>query len=195
MTKVSKSAKEAPAKKESGSTKVAKPGSSSGDVVDFRGSKKLIMEALGSFYSRGVKSVSKDKLITATKMAFKTMSNTLPKLRTDGYLQTDEPKMVGLTEKGISALGDIASCGTTNEEVHDKIKADLTGKGVALFEALIDGEEYDKDALAKQLEYKDGKKTKTFINLTGQMRTSKIVDYPTPQTIALNKETCFPFDE
>ncbi|KAL3903672.1 MAG: hypothetical protein SGARI_005270 [Bacillariaceae sp.] len=193
MTKVSTSpTKEAPAKKESASAKVDKPGSSSYGAVEFSGTKQKIMMALAAFYSNGIKEVSKEKLSTASKIAEKTVLNNLPKLRDDGYIETP-PKMVKLTEKGIAALGDSISIATSNEDIQDKIKADLKPPGVALFNKLLDGNTWDKDDLANDLGYKDGKKTKTFANLIGKMRTSKIVDYPEPTTIALVKATCFPF--
>ena len=195
MTKVSVDIKEGAAKKASGSAKVAKAGSSkSEEVSEFGGGAKAkIMEALGTFYYRNVSVVDKEKLIAATKMAPKTMSNTIPKLRNDGFIHSPQPKMIALTEKGIAALGDRIKCSCTNEEVHEKIKADLKDKGVKLFEALLDGETHDKDKIARDLGYKDGKKTKTFINLAGSMKTAKIIDYPDKTSIALNKETCFPF--
>ena len=193
MTKVSVDTKEAPAKKGTGSAKVAKKGSNASDGVAFSGSKQTIMAALGTFYSRNVSVVSKEKLLAATKMAPKTMANTIPKLREDGFIHSPQPKMLALTEKGIGALGDSIKCSSTNEEVHERIKGDLRDKGVKLFEALLDGESHDKEEIARALGYKNGKKTKTFINLAGSMKTAKIIDYPDKNSIALNKETCFPF--
>jgi hypothetical protein len=68
------------------------------------------------------------------------VNHTFPKLRNDVYIHFPEQKMIAFTERGVPTLGDYDSgAGNTNEEVHEKIKNNLTGKGVKLFKALVDG--------------------------------------------------------
>jgi DNA-binding transcriptional regulator YhcF (GntR family) len=195
MTKKYQSGKEAPAKATVSSTKTSKKleGSSNGGIGG--GAKQKILEALGTFYARGTKVVCKDKLTKKTKLSPKTIANTIPKMQREGLLETPEPKMVSLSQKAIESLGDLTIAGTTNAEVQEKIKSDLNPKEVALFDALLDGGTYDKDQIAQKLDYKDGRKTKSFVNLIGKLKSAQIIHYPTKDSISLDKNTCFPFEQ
>ena len=86
--------------------------------------------------------------------------------------------------------------GTTNTEVHTKIKSQLKGKYVQLFDMLSDGEIHDKDKVALSLDFPLGKKQKGFLNMLGVMKNQEgLITYPSTSTLQLVQEICFPFDE
>ena len=86
--------------------------------------------------------------------------------------------------------------GTTNAEVHEKIKSQLKGKFVMLFEILSDGEIHSKDDVAHALDFDGGKSQKGFQNMMGVMKNKEgLIIYPTSDTVQLVKEICFPFED
>ena len=91
----------------------------------------------------------------------------------------------------------MTSGGGTNEETHEKLLATLKGKKAAMFKILADGKEHDKEEVAQELGFTEkGKKQKGFQNLIAEMKSKEnLVEYPTPQTVQLNKEVCFPWDD
>jgi hypothetical protein len=103
-----------------------------------------------------------------------------------------------LTEEGLDKTKhmDIDVGGTSNDDVHDKIKSQLKGKYIRMFDILKDGEAHSKEELALQLDFEDGKKQKGFMNMLGVMKNKEeLIFYPDKDTVQLVKETCFPFDD
>lgn len=183
--------------KDKSSTKAKSPAAkakSSGDGK--KGADQAIMEALATFLQRGNEAPERSKVAKVTKLADKTIANALTKLKRKNYVVI-EGKTLRLTQEGKDFLGPLAEKaggGATNEEVHDNLKKDMKKKEVELFDALIDGKVHDKQEIAEALAYKDGKKTKTFMNMTAAMKTKGIVHYPEGKnTIQLVLDTCFPW--
>ena len=130
-----------------------------------------------------------------TKLADKTIANTLTALKRKNYVIV-EGKTLRLTDEGKAFLGPLAEKkgqGGTNEEVHKSLKEDMKTKEVELFDALLDGNIHDKHEVALALGYKDGKKTKTFMNMIGTLKSKQIVHYPEKDSIQLVHDTCFPW--
>lgn len=100
-----------------------------------------------------------------------------------------DAKAISLTEKGIQALGALATRPTSNAALHEMIIKSLKGKQVRMFGILANGETYKKDNVAKQLDYEDSK-VKAFVNLIGGMRGKSIVEYPDKNTVRLT-DGCF----
>lgn len=128
-------------------------------------------------------------------MADKTVANALTKLKKSNYVII-EGKTLRLTDEGKAFLGPKAEKGgqgATNNDVHESLKEDMKKKEIELFETLLDGKIHDKDEIALALNYKDGKKTKTFMNMIGVLKTNGVIHYPDKDSIQLVHDTCFPW--
>ena len=170
--------------------------SGGGGKKDGKNAEQVIMEVLATFFVKGNKEPLREKVAKATKLAAKTLSNTIPKLKRKNFVECPDGKTIRLTDEGIKFLGPLAQKGgggATTKEVHENLKKDMTGKQVMLFDLLVDGAVHDRDDIAKKLGYSEGRKTKAFVNLIGAMKSKDIVHYPTKDTIQLVLDTCFPF--
>ena len=192
MTKSSKTSKTTPAKAKKPVPK--KTTTSGGGKKDGKTAEEKILEALAIHHARKRgESLERDQVLKRTGIAAKTLSNKLPKLKEKGLLEY-AGKTIQLTEAGVEHCGPMADSGSTNEEVHNRLKGDLKTKQLALVDLLMDGKAHAKDDIAKKLGlFENGKKTKGFVNLVGAMRTAGHVVYPTPSTVQLDQETWFPY--
>jgi hypothetical protein len=174
----------------------AKPTSAKGSSTR-KSSTEIILSVLATLYQRGNKSPEKKKVESLCKLnSNKTFLNSITQLKKTGMIVADGEAFC-LTDKAIASLGDeMISGGGTNEEVHGRILANLKGKKAALFKILADGKAHDKEDVAQELGFvKEGKKQKGFQNLIGEMKKKEgLVEYPSPDTVQLNKEVCFPWD-
>jgi hypothetical protein len=174
-------AKVAPAKAQAPATKTKSDGNSA---------EHIILKTLAQFRVRGVDAPETKKVAAATKLKPKTFMNVRAKLKQKNHIECDR-NTIRLTDLGIKELGPMADRGGSTEEVHNRIKDNLRGKSLTMFEALADGTEHDLDNIAVKLGYHDNK-AKAFRNLLGKMKTAGIVNYDR-DNVVLNPETCFPF--
>jgi DNA-binding transcriptional regulator YhcF (GntR family) len=161
---------------------------------DGKSAEEKILEILAVFHARNQDVPNKEKIAKLASIAPKTVANTFLKLVKKGLVEKGSvPQTMVLTEAGVQHVGPMAKSGGSNEEVHERIKSqDLTGKQVALFEALLDGEIHQKDVIAKKLAF-ESKSTKGFQNLVGAVKGKGFVHYPTKDTMQLVEDICFPF--
>lgn len=193
-TKTNNTKGDSPKKAESKDSKntVKSSGQSGDGKKEGKSAEVKIMEVLAKMYAANTTSVEKEKILNMTGIAPKTLSNTIPKLKRKGFIEVDKG-VVELTEAGINEMGDMAKQAGSNEEIQEKIKEDLSVKQVEIMDALLDGKIHSKEALARNLNYKDGAKTKTFVNAVGGLSGKKIVIYPSKGDVQINEEKCFPF--
>ena len=175
------------------SNKKAKVDTKKSGGADKKGksAEEKIMEVLAKFHACGETPVEKEKVSKQADVAAKTLANTLPKLKRKDHVHVDK-NLLSLTEAGVEFMGDLAKVASSNDEVLERIKEELKGKQLALFEALLDGEVHCKEEVARKLGFDDAKK-KGFVNLAGALSGKKIVSYPEKGKIQLNHERCFPF--
>jgi hypothetical protein len=73
----------------------------------------------------------------------------------------------------------------TNAELHVRIKSNIKGKPLELFELMEDGEIHDKDSLAHKLGYED-KTIKAFKNAISNLSGRGLVQYPDTSSARLS---------
>lgn len=179
----------------------AKPTVAKGGIASKKGgvsSSDTILSTLATLYQRGNKSPDKKLVesLCAKAMAKKTFMNTITKLK-EKELVVATTNTFALTETAMDEMGDdMFSTGVTNEEVHEKLLEKLKGKKVAMFKLLADGNVHNKEDVARELKFKEGKKQKGFQNLIAEMKNKEhLVEYPSADTVQLIKAICFPYDE
>ncbi|CAB9498670.1 expressed unknown protein [Seminavis robusta] len=186
-------AKETSTKKKIDSANKKKANSGGGKKSkDGMTAEQKILDVIAKLYAGGNKTPKREQVAKLCAIAAKTLANTVAKLKKKDLVECPDAQTLGLTESGLEHVGDLASAGSSNEEVHERIKNDLKGKQVTLFDLLADGEVHEKDDIAEKLGY-ENRSVKAFANLIGAVKGKGIVIYPTPATIQLDKERCFPF--
>ena len=156
-----------------------------------------IMKAMANFYVRGIVTPERKKIESITGIAAKTLANAITKFKKMGMLELPDGKTMKLTEQGVAEYVDESVLGTTNEQVHERIiQEDLKSKNrhIELFRLLQDGEIHSKEVIARKMNFENGKSTKGFQNICGEMKSKYgLVTYPTRDTIQLVHDVCFPF--
>ena len=103
---------------------------------------------------------------------------------------------IKLTRAGKDAAAKLAPSAdlpTCNAHVQNKLKEQLKGKALKIFDFLTDGQEHEKKDV---MEAVDCMNPKTFAPLLSRELKSKgLIEYPTRTTVRLTKEMCFPFDK
>eukprot|EP00529_Nitzschia_sp_RCC80_P036920 CAMPEP_0113477646 /NCGR_PEP_ID=MMETSP0014_2-20120614/20315_1 /TAXON_ID=2857 /ORGANISM="Nitzschia sp." /LENGTH=191 /DNA_ID=CAMNT_0000370747 /DNA_START=361 /DNA_END=936 /DNA_ORIENTATION=+ /assembly_acc=CAM_ASM_000159 len=177
------------------SSKKAAPVKAKASPKSSQPAREVILAAMAKLWHRGNKTPDKTKVESVSQLNKKTFANTVAKLKQNGLL-TATGSTFELTDEGLKKTKDMDLGGTTNAQVHEKIKSQLKGKFIKLFEVLSDGEIHSKDDVARALDFAGGKSQKGFVNMMGVMKNKEeLILYPTKDTVQLVKETCFPFED
>lgn len=161
----------------SSSAKQPKSKSSSGGGGGKISSKDKILKVVADSYCKGTNLIKVEKLVAVTKLAKGSLMNVLTKLKKENLLESPEPGAVSLTEAGVEYMGDDCKI-LTPEEVQAKMKETLKGKPLRLFELLKDGLTLSKEAVAKELDFPEGKKQRSFMNFLSKLKTGGMIEYP-----------------
>ena len=162
------------------------------DGASKKSAQQLILELTAESYSLGEDSLPRDRLTQGTGLAAKTVVNNLTKLKKQGLIEYPDAQSLRLTTpKGVQAAGSLAQAPATNAERHERLKKNLKGKQIALFDLLADGGARDRDDVARALGY-ENKRTKAFENVKGKLSGQGLLSYPDNQTMQL-ADLCFPF--
>mmetsp|Transcript_32063 Transcript_32063/g.35905 ORF Transcript_32063/g.35905 Transcript_32063/m.35905 type:complete len:197 (+) Transcript_32063:459-1049(+) len=111
-------------------------------------------------------------------------------LRKQGYMEFGAGKTLILTEKGSRHVGKIDPSSLSNESIQENMKDMLKPKACNIFDALLDGKERNRNAIAKELDY-DMSKLSGFQKDLSKMKTLGFVEFPTKQTVKM-ADKCFP---
>lgn len=101
-----------------------------------------------------------------------------------------DKETVELTESGREEAGNVPDLPTSNEEVHEKIKADLSPKMTEVFDLIKDGRPYPRSDLANRLGYESAKEA-GFKMLLKRIRDKGYIDFIETHSVELS-DTCFP---
>jgi hypothetical protein len=111
-------------------------------------------------------------------------------LRKQGFVEFGAGKSLILTEKGSKYIGTVDPSSLTNESIQNDMKDMLKPKARNIFDALLDGKERNRVAIAKELNY-DMNKLSGFEKDLSKMKTLGFLDFPTKKTVKLANK-CFP---
>jgi len=117
-------------------------------------------------------------------------SKNLGLLRKQGYVDYGAGKTLILTEKGSRHVGKIDPSSLSNESIQEDMKDMLKPKARNIFDALISGDERNRNAIAKELYY-DMNRLSGFQKDLSKMKTLGFVEFPTNKTVKL-ADKCFP---
>jgi hypothetical protein len=102
--------------------------------------------------------------------------------------------MIKLSKQGMemaSNLVDPDDLVSTNAQIHEQIRNKLKGKPLEVFNILADGEEHEKSDIMEAINCTNKSTFAPMMSRT--LAKGGFVEYPTPKTVRLNREKCFPF--
>lgn len=103
---------------------------------------------------------------------------------------------IKLTAKGKDFAAGLAppeDLPTTNAQVQEKLKQDLKGMALKIFEFLQDGEEKEKIDVMSAVGCTN--KNSFAPIMSRDLKSKGLVEYPSRTTVKLSMEMCFPFDK
>jgi hypothetical protein len=154
------------------------------DAKKERSAQDIILGLLAESAGMGEESFPREHLTRGTGLADKTVRNNLTKLKAKGWVEFDS-QVIRLTASGRASSGAMENVPMTNAELHERIKINLKGKPLELFELMQDGEVHEKDMLAQKLGYED-KMVKAFKNVISTLSGRGLVQYPDPSSAQLS---------
>ena len=153
-------------------------------------SKQKVLNTLAALQQRtGREEHDKTRVRTMADIKQSTFPSLITRMVGSGLIKYGtSTNTIKLTEEGF-ATADPIDVPTSDEKHHEKLKLELKGKVLAIFEYLADGKVHDKTSV---MEAVDCTNPKTFAPLVSRSLAKKgLVHYPTKGTIALTDD-CFP---
>jgi hypothetical protein len=119
-----------------------------GSTKNVSGAHMAVLNALGALKVKfgEDQSTKKDVGTMAKIKGASTLRNAWAKLKKKGWVKVDG-QMVSITDQGMLNVDQVMITrikAPTNKEHHDSIRAELKGKQISLFDALIDGLPHEK---------------------------------------------------
>jgi Mn-dependent DtxR family transcriptional regulator len=153
------------------------------------GIKKVLNSLATLQQSTGKEEHCKKRVGTMAQISNSTLPSLISRMTTNGLIAYGSSRgMIKLTKKGSDEADPVDVVGS-DEEYHEKIKAELKGKSRAIFEYLADGKVHDKQDV---MEAVDCTNPKTFNPLLSrELKKKGLIHYPEKGKIQLTDE-CFP---
>ena len=159
---------------------------------------KILSVMFALMVNQAIDEPTKDHIKKMMQISSRTWPSLILRMASkDGTIATgDAPGTLKLTKKGkdmASKLTPPEDLPTCNAHIHDKMKEQLKGKALKIFEFLADGQEHEKKDV---MEAVDCMNPKTFAPLMSrELKAKGLIEYPNRTTVKLTKDMCFPFDE